>query len=87
MSAERRAIVFWLAVGAAGFLAAPWYALDASLFSTGWLSAYTDKEAAPALLQIDVHPIAGCPFTPRCPLARPGATGGCSARATSFTAG
>ena len=55
MSAERKAIVFWLAVGAAGFLVAPWYALDASLFSTGWLSAYTDKEAAPALLQIVRH--------------------------------
>ena len=55
MSGDRRAIVFWLAVGAAGFLVVPWYALDASLFSAGWLSAYTDKEAAPALLQILRH--------------------------------
>ena len=55
MSAERKAIACWLAIGAAGFLIVPWYALEASLFSTGWLSAYTDKEAAPALLQILRH--------------------------------
>jgi iron(III) transport system permease protein len=55
MSAERKAIAFWLAVGAAGFLLLPWYALDASLFSTAWLRSYTGKDAAPALLQALYH--------------------------------
>ena len=55
MSAERKAIAFWLAIGAVGFLVVPWYALDASLFSTAWLSAYTGKEAAPALLHTWRH--------------------------------
>src|SRR5215813_13250325 len=55
MSAERKAIAFWLAVGAAGFLVVPWYALDASLFSTAWLGSYTGKDAAPALLQAIYH--------------------------------
>lgn len=51
MSPERKATAFWLAVGAAGFLLVPWYALEGSLFSTGWLRAYAGREAAPALLQ------------------------------------
>ena len=55
MSAERKAIAFWLALGAAGFLVVPWYTLEGSLFSTGWLSDYAGKEAAPALLQILLH--------------------------------
>jgi iron(III) transport system permease protein len=55
MTAERKAIGFWLAVGAVGFLVVPWYVLEASLFSTGWLKSYAGSEAAPACLQVLRH--------------------------------
>ncbi|MDQ2962259.1 MAG: iron ABC transporter permease [Pseudomonadota bacterium] len=55
MIAERKAIAFWLAVGAAGFLLVPWYALEVSVFSTGWLRDYPGKGAAPALVQALRH--------------------------------
>src|SRR5215472_12714084 len=55
MNADRKAIAWWLAIGAAGFLVVPWYALDASLFSTTWLRSYTGKDVAPALLQALHH--------------------------------
>jgi iron(III) transport system permease protein len=55
MNAGSKAIAWWLAVGAAGFLIVPWYALDASLFSTAWLRSYASKDAAPALLQAFLH--------------------------------
>ncbi len=51
MSPQRKAIAFWLAVGAAGFLALPWYALQDSIISTGWIRSYAAKDNAPALLQ------------------------------------
>ena len=51
MSDPRRAIAFWVAVGAAGFLLVPWYALQDSVFTLGWLAHFAGKEAAPALLQ------------------------------------
>src|SRR5437667_12249 len=51
MTPERKAIAFWLAVGTAGFLLVPWYALEGSLFSTDWIRDYAGKEAAPALVQ------------------------------------
>ena len=51
MSPQRKAIAFWLAVGAAGFLAIPWYALQDSILSGAWLRNYSAKENAPALLQ------------------------------------
>jgi iron(III) transport system permease protein len=51
MTPKRNAIAFWLAIGAAGFVLVPWYALEVSLFSTGWIRDYAGKEAAPALVQ------------------------------------
>ena len=51
MTAERRAIAFWLAIGAIGYLCVPWYALSHSLWSIGWLNDYTSKDNAPAVLQ------------------------------------
>ena len=51
MSAERKAIAFWLAVGAAGFVLVPWYASEASSFSTTWLRELATSAGAPALLQ------------------------------------
>lgn len=55
MSDRRRAIAFWLAVGAVGFLLVPWYALQGSVFTLQWLGSFTGKEAAPALLQATSH--------------------------------
>ena len=46
-----RALRVWLAVGAAGFLLAPWYALPDSILSTGWLTLWLSKENAPAWWQ------------------------------------
>ncbi len=51
MSSSRNAIAFWIAVGAVGFVLLPWYSLEASLFSLGWLRALGDKANAPGLLQ------------------------------------
>ena len=55
MSAQRKAIALWLAVGAAGFLAVPWYALQHSILSTTWLRHFTARENAPAVLQASIH--------------------------------
>jgi len=55
MSSSRNAIAFWVAVGAVGFVLLPWYSLEASLFSIGWLRALGDKANAPALLQGILH--------------------------------
>ena len=55
MTDPRRALLMWLAVGAVGFLFVPWYALQDSVFALGWVPHFTNKEAAPALLQIFVH--------------------------------
>src|SRR5437016_10713577 len=55
MSAERKAVLFWLAVGAAGFLVVPWYAVEPSLLSTAWISTYSSKESAPGLVQSLEH--------------------------------
>jgi iron(III) transport system permease protein len=55
MTELRRPVLFWLAVGAAGFLFVPWYALQDSVFALGWVPDVATKEAAPALLQIFLH--------------------------------
>jgi iron(III) transport system permease protein len=55
MTDRRRAIGFWFALGAVGFLLVPWYSLQGSVFSLQWLGSFTSKEAAPALLQATVH--------------------------------
>ncbi|HXL84957.1 MAG TPA: iron ABC transporter permease, partial [Casimicrobiaceae bacterium] len=55
MSPAKKAILFWIAVGAAGFVLLPWYALQDSIASIGWLKDYTGKDNAPALLQALKH--------------------------------
>ena len=55
MSLRRRAIALWLAAGALGFLALPWYALPDSIFSLAWLRHYASAESAPAVLQALLH--------------------------------
>ncbi len=55
MSPAGKAVAWWLAIGAVGYLCAPWYALDASLLSTGWLRDLAAKPNAPALLQALQH--------------------------------
>ena len=55
MTDPHRPLLFWLTVGAVGFLVVPWYALGDSVFAFGWVSRIADKEAAPALLQVLAH--------------------------------
>ena len=55
MTTKRQAIAFWLAVGAIGFLCVPWYALDASVLSAGWLRDLTNRNYASGLLQVWRH--------------------------------
>ncbi len=50
-----RVVAFWLTVGAAGFLFAPWYALSDSVLSIRWLADWTSRAAAPAVLQVANH--------------------------------
>ena len=53
--APSAACLFWLIVGAIGFLFVPWYSLQNSVFALGWVPRFTTKEAAPALLQALLH--------------------------------
>ncbi len=55
MRFNRKTLAFWLVVGAVGFLCVPWYALDASAFSTAWLHDFSGKGNAPALMQAWQH--------------------------------
>jgi len=55
MTDPRRSVLLWLAVGAAGFLFVPWYALQDSVFTLRWIGHFATKEAAPALLQVFLH--------------------------------
>jgi len=45
----------WLALGAAGLLALPWYALADSVLGIAWLRDWTGKDNAPALVQALLH--------------------------------
>ena len=45
----------WLGVGAFGFIALPWYALQDSVLGGAWLRDFAAKENAPALLQVAAH--------------------------------
>jgi|KBSSwiStaDraftv2_1062776.scaffolds.fasta_scaffold00372_20 iron(III) transport system permease protein len=55
MNRHRRALLCWLAVGAAGYLIFPWYALPDTVLGLAWLRDWAGKESAPALLQIVRH--------------------------------
>ena len=55
MTARRRAVAFWLAVGGAGFLLLPWYAVPGSVLGTAWLVDWTGRDHAPALWQAVRH--------------------------------
>jgi iron(III) transport system permease protein len=50
-----RPLLLWLAVGAAGLLCVPWYMLQDSVLSTGWIAHFAAKDNAPALWQIAGH--------------------------------
>ena len=43
MTVTRRAVLCWLAVGAAGFLLVPWYALQDSVWALGWIAQFAGK--------------------------------------------
>jgi iron(III) transport system permease protein len=51
----RRSLTLWLTVGAVGFVLVPWYTLQDSVFTFGWVTHLAQQEAAPALLQTFVH--------------------------------
>jgi len=51
----QRAIAAWLALGALGVLVLPWYALQGSVFSPGWIASFASRENASALLQALQH--------------------------------
>ena len=55
MSALQRTLLLWLAVGFAGFVLLPWYSVQDSLLSIGWIRDFTAKDNAPALLQSLLH--------------------------------
>jgi len=55
VSPVRRALLAWLVTGAFGFFVVPWYALQDTLLSVGWLGAYASKDNAPAVLQAALH--------------------------------
>ena len=44
-------MLLWVAIGIAGFVLLPWYALQDSIASTAWLVDYTAKDYAPAIFQ------------------------------------
>ena len=50
-----RPLLLWLAVGAAGLLCVPWYMLQDSVLSAGWIAHFAAKDNAPALWQIAGH--------------------------------
>src|SRR5438094_2509889 len=54
-SGTSKIIAWCLAVGAIGYALLPWYAVQDSLLSPGWLEHYIAKDNAPALLQITLH--------------------------------
>src|SRR4029453_4791010 len=55
MNRHRRALLCWLAVGAAGYLIFPWYAFPHPVLGLEWLRNWAGKESAPALVQIVRH--------------------------------
>ena len=55
MTSDARAVLTWVAVGAAGFLILPWYALQDSVLSTGWVRTFASRDSAPAFLQAALH--------------------------------
>ncbi len=50
-----RAVRLWLAVGWAGALLLPWYAIDGSFWDFLWLAKFPDNATAPVLLQVAAH--------------------------------
>ena len=45
----------WLVVGAVGFLAVPWYALQDSILGVAWLKDFAGKDNSPAIVQALRH--------------------------------
>jgi len=55
VSRARRLAAGWLALGVAGFVLAPWYALQDGLLPPHWLRGYLDRDNASALIQVIRH--------------------------------
>ncbi len=50
-SPPTRTLATWVAVGIAGYVLLPWYALDGTVVSPQWLAHFREIDDAPALLQ------------------------------------
>ncbi len=55
MDGHSRSLAWWVAAAAAGLLLLPWYALQDSVFSLGWIAQWASADNAPALLQVLRH--------------------------------
>jgi len=51
MTPHRGPLLRWLAVGGAGFLVLPWYAVPESVLGTAWIADWTGRDHAPAIVQ------------------------------------
>src|SRR5687767_13609909 len=51
----RDPLFLWLAAGWVAVLLLPWYAVDPSFWSFGWLGALAEPATAPAILQATLH--------------------------------
>jgi len=55
MHRGQRALLAWSALGLAGFVLVPWYALPDNVFALGWIAQPTSKDNASALVQALLH--------------------------------
>jgi iron(III) transport system permease protein len=55
MRDERRVLAFWLALGAAGLVLLPWYAVDDGVLRSSWIRTFASADHAPALWQVLAH--------------------------------
>lgn len=55
MTAHQRTLAWWVAIGATGLVLVPWYALEDTVLSFGWLAHWRELDYAPALLQAMRH--------------------------------
>jgi hypothetical protein len=60
MTGSRRPVLFWVAIGAAGFLLVPWYALQDSVFALSWIPTPRRRTPAP-LRRSSARPVVARP--------------------------
>src|SRR5260221_13780914 len=55
MTPAHRALLAWIIVGAIGFFAVPWYAVEDSVLGVAWLRHWIGKDEGSAAVQVLVH--------------------------------